>query len=69
MTSWKVVTGASVALFAAGVAVGVVANQQGIAQNEIPRWFIKGTTRRVLHAFDAVRGLMPTDPPTTEVGS
>jgi hypothetical protein len=45
----------TVGLFAAGVAVGYLANKRGIPQAEIPRWLAKGLTRRALRILDAVR--------------
>ena len=50
-------------LFAAGVAVGYVATKRGIPQDQVPRWLLKGVTRRVLHAIDAVHDLLPDQPP------
>ena len=60
---WRWVAGTTVGLFAAGVAVGYVAHKQGIPQDQVPRWVLKGVTRRVLHAIDAVQELLPDQPP------
>jgi hypothetical protein len=56
---WKTAIGITAGLFAAGVAVGYVANKRGIPQEAVPRWLAKGITRRALHALDAVRDLLP----------
>ncbi len=60
---WKWAVGATVGLFAAGVAVGYVANQRGIPQDQIPRWLLKGATRRALRALDLARDLLPDADP------
>ena len=60
---WRTAFGITTGLFVAGVAVGYVANKRGIPQNQVPRWLVKETTRRVLHLVDAVRDLTPDQPP------
>lgn len=61
MGGWRFALGATAGLFAAGVAVGYMANKRGIPQEQVPRWLVKGLTRRALHALDAVRELLPDD--------
>ncbi|MBA2320557.1 MAG: hypothetical protein H0V89_05315 [Deltaproteobacteria bacterium] len=61
--SWRAAAGLTVGLFAAGIAVGYVANKRGIPQDQIHRWFVKRATRRVLHAVDAIRELLPDAEP------
>ena len=61
--NWKLAAGITVGLFGAGVAVGYVAQQRGIPQSEIPRWLIKGVTRRALRLMDAARDALPDDVP------
>ena len=56
---WKWAIGGTAGLFAAGVAVGYVANKRGIPQDDVPRWLVKGVTRRVLRAVDAIRERLP----------
>jgi hypothetical protein len=59
----RTVLGITGGLFVAGVAVGYVANKRGIPQDQVPRWLVKETTRKVLHLIDAVQDLLPDQPP------
>ena len=51
--------GITTGMFAAGIAVGYVANQRGIPQDQVPRWLVKGVTKRLLRGYDALRDLLP----------
>lgn len=59
----RTVFGITAGLFAAGVAVGYVANKRGIPQDQVGRWLVKETTRKVLHVIDAVQELLPDQAP------
>ena len=61
--NWKMAAGLTVGLFGAGVAVGYAAQKRGVPQDQIGRWVLKGVTRRVLRLTDAVRDVLPDDPP------
>jgi hypothetical protein len=56
---WRVAAGITVGLFAAGVAVGYAAEKRGIPRDQVGRWALKEATRKVLHAYDRVRDLLP----------
>ena len=62
--NWKIAAGVTVGLFGAGVALGIAAEKKGIPQDQIGRWLLKGVTRRVLRLSDAVRDVLPDDPPS-----
>lgn len=53
--NWKIAGAVTVGLFGAGVAVGYAAQKNGIRQDQIGRWALKGITRKVLLLTDAVR--------------
>ena len=57
--SWKWVIGTASSLFVTGVAVGYLANKNGIPQEEVGRWVLKGATRRGLRLVDALRDQVP----------
>lgn len=59
MRGWKLALGVTVGLFAAGVAVGYVANKRGIPKDQVGRWLLKEATRGVLRGVDALRELAP----------
>lgn len=59
MRSLKWGLGLTAGMFAAGVAVGYVANKRGIPQDDVPRWLAKGATRRLLRGYDALRDALP----------
>lgn len=59
----RTVVGITAGLFVAGVAVGYVANKRGIPQDQVGRWLLKETTRKVLHVVDAVHDLLPDSAP------
>ena len=59
----RTVVGITAGLFVAGVAVGYVANKRGIPQDQVGRWLVKETTRKVLHVVDAVHDLLPDSVP------
>ena len=61
--NWKVAVGVTGVLFGAGVAVGYAAQKRGIPQDQIGRWVLKGATRRALRLADAVRDVLPNEPP------
>lgn len=61
--TWKLAAGVTLTLFGAGVAVGYAAQKRGIPQDQIGRWVLKETTRRVLRLTDAVRDVLPAEPP------
>lgn len=61
--NWKIAGAVTLGLFGAGVAVGYAAQKKGIPQDQIGRWVLKGVTRRVLLLTDAVRDVLPDDPP------
>ena len=58
---WRLILGATGALFTAGVYVGYVANKNGIPKNEIPRWMLKSATRKTMDFYDKVADAMPHD--------
>jgi hypothetical protein len=62
-SGWKMALGVTVGLFGAGVAVGYVAHNRGIPQDQLPRWLLKEATRKALHAIDAIRDLLPDAEP------
>lgn len=59
MRGWRLALGITVGLFAAGVAVGYVANKRGVPKDQVGRWLLKESTRAVLRGMDAVRELVP----------
>ena len=61
--NWKIAGTVTLGLFGAGVAVGYAAQKRGIPQDQIGRWVLKGVTRRVLRLTDAVRDVLPDEPP------
>jgi hypothetical protein len=61
--NWKVAAGVTLGLFGAGVTVGCLAQKKGIPRDQIGRWVLKGATRRILRLTDAVRDVLPNDPP------
>ena len=61
--NWKWALGITGGLFATGIAVGYAANKRGIPQDQVARWAVKGATRRVLHAWDVIRELLPDQQP------
>ena len=61
--NWKIAGTVTLGLFGAGVAVGYAAQKRGVPQDQIGRWVLKGVTRRVLKLTDAVRDVLPDDPP------
>ena len=61
--NWKVAGAVTLGLFGAGVAVGIAAQKRGIPQDQIGRWVLKGITRQALRLGDAVRDVLPDDPP------
>lgn len=61
--NWKIAGAVTLGLFGAGVAVGYAAQKKGIPQDQIGRWVLKGVTRRVILLTDAVRDVLPDDPP------
>lgn len=56
---WRVAIGVTVGLFTAGVAIGYVAQKRGVPPGQIRRWAAKEATRKALHAYDALRDLLP----------
>lgn len=60
---WRTLAGITAGLFVAGVAVGYAAHKRGIPQDQVPRWVLKGVTRRALHVIDAVHDLFPDQAP------
>jgi hypothetical protein len=62
-SGWKVAAGVTMGMFGAGVAAGYVAHKRGVPQEQVPRWLLKEATRKALHAYDAVRDLLPDAEP------
>jgi hypothetical protein len=58
---WRTAVGITVGLFAAGVALGYVAQKRGVPRDQIGRWAVKEATRKALQACDVVRDLLPDD--------